>query len=109
MLFRSDNKLYEIKAKGEYIREKLGKFEEVQSTRGSGLMIGATLKTKTAKDVVAKCIEKGLLLLTAKDCLRFLPPLVITYDEIDQGLAILEEVLSDGEAIVEKESVLPTL
>jgi acetylornithine/N-succinyldiaminopimelate aminotransferase len=97
--FLDDNKLYEIKAKGEYIREKLEKFEGIDSVRGMGMMIGAKLKSKVAKEVVATCIENGLLLLTAKDCLRLLPPLVITYDEIDQGLAILEKVLSDGEAI----------
>lgn len=98
--FLDDNKLYEIKAKGEYIKEKLEKFEEVDSVRGLGMMIGAKLKTIPAKEVVIKCIENGLLILTAKDCLRLLPPLVITYDEIDQGLAILERVLGDGEAIV---------
>ncbi|HZK39885.1 MAG TPA: aspartate aminotransferase family protein [Clostridia bacterium] len=103
--FIDDNKLYDIKAKGEYIKAKLEGFEEVDSVRGKGLMLGAKLKTKAAKDVkdvVAACIENGLLILTAKDCLRLLPPLVITYDEIDQGLAILERVLalkSDSEAV----------
>lgn len=100
--FLDDNKLYEIKAKGEYIKEKLEKFEEVDSVRGMGMMLGVKLKTIPAKEVVAQCIENGLLILTAKDCLRLLPPLVITFDEIDQGLAILERVLalkSNGEAV----------
>lgn len=87
----------EITAKGDYFRQKLRTVEEVDSVRGTGLMIGVKLKSKVAKEVAAKCVENGLLILTAKDYLRLLPPLVITYDEIDKGLAILEEVLSDIE------------
>ena len=89
--------LAEISAKGEYIKEKLEGFDEVDSVRGKGLMIGVNLKHKAAKEVVAKCVENGLLILTAKDYLRLLPPLVITYEEIDKGLAILEDVLSDSD------------
>ena len=58
-----------------------------------GLMLGAALKTKKAADVVGEALENGLLLLTAKDKLRFLPPLTVTYEEIDKGVAILEEIL----------------
>ena len=57
-------------------------------------MIGVKLKSKTAKEVAAKCVENGLLILTAKEYLRLLPPLVITYEEIDKGMAILGNVLS---------------
>ena len=58
-----------------------------------GLMLGASLKTKNASEVVAEALEKGLLMLTAKDKLRFLPPLTITYEEIDRGIVILEGIL----------------
>ena len=60
-----------------------------------GLMLGASMDGPAAGDVVVKCIEKGLLILTAKTKLRFLPPLIITYEEIDQGIQILGEVLSE--------------
>lgn len=89
----------EITAKGDYIRQKLRTIEEVDSMRGMGLMIGVKLKSKAAKEVAAKCVENGLLILTAKDYLRLLPPLVITYDEIDKGLAILSAVLRDREEV----------
>jgi acetylornithine/N-succinyldiaminopimelate aminotransferase len=89
--------LAEVAKKGEYIKAKLEAFEEVDSVRGKGLMIGAKLKSKAAKAVAAKCVENGLLILTAKEYLRLLPPLVITYDEIDKGLAILEKVLKDSD------------
>ena len=41
-----------------------------------------------------KCLEKGLLVLTAKDRVRLLPPLTITDAEIKQGLQILWDVLA---------------
>lgn len=49
-------------------------------------MIGVRLKTKKAADVLNKCFENGLLILTAKDKLRFLPPLNISYEQIDKDL-----------------------
>ena len=45
--------------------------------------------------MAARCVENGLLILTAKQSLRMLPPLTITYDEIDRGLEILEKTLSE--------------
>ena len=47
-----------------------------------------------APDVVKKALEEGLMVLTAKDKVRLLPPLTITYDEIDQGVEILKKALS---------------
>ena len=87
--------LESVTKKGEYIRERLLKLPEVKSVSGMGLMIGIELKTKKAADIAKKCSENGLLILTAKDKLRMLPPLVITYDEIDRGLSILQKMLTD--------------
>ncbi len=89
----SEGFLAEVAEKGEYIREKLLKIPEVKSVSGMGLMIGVELKTKSAADVVRAALDKGLLLLTAKTKVRLLPPLTITYEEIDKGLTILEELL----------------
>ncbi len=89
----SEGFLDEVTAKGAYIREKLLRIPEVKSVSGLGLMIGIELKTKSAADVVKAALDKGLLLLTAKTKVRLLPPLTITYEEIDKGLAILAEVL----------------
>lgn len=85
----SEGFLDEIAKKGQYIREKLLTSPEVVSVTGMGLMIGIELKTKKAADVVRAALDKGLLLLTAKTKVRLLPPLTITYDEIDKGLEIL--------------------
>ena len=83
----------EVAEKGNYLREKLLTIPEIASIDGMGLMLGATLKTKTAADTVKAALESGLLLLTAKEKLRFLPPLTITYEEIDKGIEILKTVL----------------
>lgn len=85
--------LDEVTKKGEYFREKLLKIPEVKSVSGIGLMIGIELKSKNAGDVAKSALESGLLVLTAKTKVRLLPPLTISYEEIDKGLAILEEVL----------------
>lgn len=88
--------LKSVNEKGAYIREKLEKMDKIASTRGRGMMIGALLQNTemNAHDVMEKCAEKGLLILTAKEAIRFLPPLNITYEEIDEGLAIFESVLN---------------
>lgn len=85
----SEGFLDEAVKKSEYIREKLANYSEVQSVSGIGLMIGIELKTKKAADIAKACLENGLLVLTAKTKVRLLPPLTITYDELDRGLDIL--------------------
>lgn len=89
----ADGFLDEVNEKSKYLREKLLKIDEVESLSGTGLMVGIKLKSKNAADIVAKALEKGLLLLTAKDKVRLLPPLTITYEEIDKGISIMEEIL----------------
>ena len=90
----SNGFLEEVTKKGDYIRDNLLKIPEVESVSGIGLMIGVKLKTKKAADVVKKALENGLLLLTAKEKVRLLPPLTITYEEIDKGLSIIKDILN---------------
>ena len=61
---------------------------------GIGLMLGIRLKSKKAADVAKACVANGLLILTAKEKLRMLPPLTITRQEMDTGLRILTDILS---------------
>lgn len=89
----SDGFLDEVNKKGEYFRKKLSEIDEVDGVDGLGLMLGVRLKTKKAGDICKACLENGLLILTAKTKLRFLPPLNITYAEIDKGMEILKKVL----------------
>lgn len=86
--------LQSVLEKGTYFREKLEAMPQVEYVRGRGLMLGVKLKEKDAHDVLVQCAKAGLLILTAKELVRFLPPLTITQEDIDQGLAIFQQVLA---------------
>lgn len=91
----ADGFLEDVAKKGDYIRQRLAAMPHIAETRGLGMMVGAVLDKGTAKEVAQKCLEKGLLILTAKTLLRFLPPLTISQKELDEGLAVLESVLTE--------------
>ena len=89
--------LDQVKEKGDYLRAGIEGLDVpcLGATRGMGLMVGIEVKgDKTNKELAAKLIEHGLLCLTAGPGLRLLPPLVITKEEIDKGLAIMKAALS---------------
>ncbi len=83
-----------VKAKGEYIRKRLSECKNVKSVTGMGLMLGIET-TKDAKDVVLKCIDKGVLPLTAKNKIRLLPPLNISDEELEKAMNIITEVIEE--------------
>ena len=85
-----DDFINEVEQNGKLLMDKLLEMDEVESVSGKGLMIGVSLKSQKSAEVVKKCGEKGLLILTAKDKLRLLPPLIITKDELLKGLEILQ-------------------
>ncbi|MDR1247008.1 MAG: aspartate aminotransferase family protein [Clostridiales Family XIII bacterium] len=85
--------LKDVRRKAAYITEELLKIPAVKAVSGLGLMIGIAIEGRNAKDVVAECAEKGLLILTAKEKLRLLPPLNISEEELEEGLSILRDTL----------------
>ena len=86
--------LGDVKAKADYIKSKLLNLPKVKAVSGLGMMIGITLEDGiSAAETAGKCVENGLLILTAKTKLRMLPPLNITYEEIDKAIEILERSL----------------
>jgi len=90
--------LKEVVKKGEYIRGQISswKLPIIGEIRGKGLMIGISIKDKVPKELAQKCVDNGLLILTAgANALRMLPPLTISYEEIDKGLTILRKVLEE--------------
>lgn len=91
----SDGFLDEVNEKAVFIRKELEKCSEIESVSGIGLMIGIKLKTKKASDVAQKALEKGLLILTAKDKVRLLPPLTISMEELGDGIKILRDILEE--------------
>ena len=88
--------LEEVAEKGRYMQARIAAIQSphVADIRGLGLMIGISLEGIAHRVIAERLNDAGLLALTAgRDTLRFLPPLTITYEEIDQGLAILQSVL----------------
>jgi len=93
-----DELLKAVVEKGDYIREKIKSWaiKGVGNPRGLGLMIGVPIESTAPKDAAQKCVDNGLLILTAgSNALRMLPPLTISYEEIDKGLEILKSVLEE--------------
>lgn len=66
--------LREVEEKGAYLRSRLQAMPHVTEVQGLGMMLGAALDAADAKEVASQCVRKGLLVLTAKTRLRFLPP-----------------------------------
>ncbi|MGQ8821184.1 acetylornithine aminotransferase [Bibersteinia trehalosi Y31] len=87
--------LAEVARKGEWLKTELTQLPKVKSVSGLGLMLGVEFEEDIqASDVVAKAIEQGVLFLTAKHKLRLLPPLIISDEEITEGLAVLQHILA---------------
>ena len=89
-----DEFLASVRAKGEYIRNRLAECKNVKSVSGMGLMLGIET-TKDSKEVVMKCIEKGVLPLTAKTKIRLLPPLNISDSDLEKAMNIITEVIEE--------------
>jgi acetylornithine/N-succinyldiaminopimelate aminotransferase len=76
--------------------EKLrARFDFMTDIRGRGLLIAFNFTDNIAQDVVLECLKEGLLVNPVKpNALRFMPPLIITEQDIDEALSILEKVLA---------------
>ena len=84
-----DSLLAQVQKKSDYIFSALSDAEGVESVTGKGLMIG--IKTaKNNKDVVASCMENGVLCLTAKDKVRLLPALNIPMEQLQQAVEVIK-------------------
>lgn len=92
---RIDDKLLnEVKEKSAYIFSELEGAKGVKSVSGLGLMIGVETE-KPAKEVANACIDKGVLVLTAKTKVRLLPSLNIDWDDLKKAIRILKEVIAE--------------
>lgn len=97
VISRIDDKLLnQVKESRKLIEEKLERVEEIKSISGKGLMVGIEIiDSIKASDVVKKGIENGVILLTAKNKLRLLPPLNISKEELTKGLDIIIKTLKE--------------
>ena len=92
-----DETIAQVKEKGGYLRTAIESMDLpcLGKTRGMGLMIGMEVKEGWSnKELCARLNQAGVLSLTAGPGLRFLPPLTITREEMDKGLAVLKAALS---------------
>ncbi len=89
-----DELLSEVQAKSKYIFDEFEGSKGVKSVSGLGLMIGIETE-KDAKEIVNTCMQKGVLILTAKTKVRLLPPLNIGWDELKKAIAILKETIAE--------------
>ena len=87
--------LAEVRKKGDFVRKKLEGAKGIESVSGLGLMIGVKPSEKKASDVVREGINRGVLMLTAKDKIRLLPPLTITEKQLDEALDVLLAILAE--------------
>lgn len=92
VLSRIDEKLLaEVRRKSEYIIKELTPY--VKSITGMGLMLGLETE-KDSKTVINECMEKGVLVISAKTKVRLLPPLSITDQQLEKAINIIKEILS---------------
>lgn len=89
-----DELLAEVQKKSEYIFKAFDGAKGVESVSGLGLMVGVKTE-KPAAEVVAKCIENGVLCLTAKDKVRLLPALNIPMDVLEKAVDTIKKVCAE--------------
>jgi acetylornithine/N-succinyldiaminopimelate aminotransferase len=87
-----DAMMTEVSRKGAYIKKELEACSGVEEVTGMGLMIGIKCKKNLAA-AVAECREKGVLVLTAHEKMRLLPPLNIPDQVLEQAIHVIKEVL----------------
>lgn len=89
--------LEEVNRKGEYFKKEVLSWnsDKIKGVRGLGLMIGIVVDEEARAGLVKEIMDKGVLVLTAgKNVIRLLPPLSISYAEMDEALAVMKTVLA---------------
>lgn len=91
--------LEHVKEAGSYLKDKLlalkEKYDLITDVRGLGLMLGIEV-TIPPKELIDKCIENGLMVVGAgENVVRFVPPLIITKDQIDECYQLLEKSIQE--------------
>ena len=87
--------LKEVQRKGEYLKNAILAIgsDKIKTVRGMGLMLGIVVDKDSRTGMVNRLLEKGVLALTAgEETIRLLPPLVISYEEMDSAVAVMKEV-----------------
>lgn len=89
--------LAEVRRKGEKLAASVAALDGVQEVRGRGLMLGVVLDRPVAKDVVAKGLERGVIVnAPSTSVVRLTPPLIITDNDIDAAVERIALALADA-------------
>lgn len=96
-IFEKENLTVHVKEMGAYLTEKLEALKEkcdcIKAVKGTGLMQGIQI-TKPLGEVTNAALKEGLLVIGASaDVLRFVPPLIIEKEHVDEMIAVLEKIL----------------
>lgn len=104
-----DTFMANVAARAVQLRRGLEALPHVAEVSGLGLMVGIEFDRAdiAAADVLVRCRERGLLVLTAKSRLRLLPPLTLSEIDVSAALAILRDVLESYDAPQEKPAAAP--
>ena len=93
ILERLDETLFaQVREKSAYIFAELSVAKGVKSVSGMGLMIGVETE-KDASAVIAACMERGVLVIKAKNKVRLLPALTIPFEQLKKAIKIVKEVI----------------
>lgn len=87
--------LESVRLKGELIRSMLENAPGVRGVSGLGMMIGIDVGEKSAREIAVKCLEKGVIVLTAHEKVRLLPPLNIKTEQLIEAVEILKGVIAE--------------
>ena len=99
-LFEQNHIIEHVTLEGKYLEKKLDErvcqYDCIAMRRGAGLMQGLVFH-KPVGDIILKALEKGLILINAgTDVIRFLPPLIITDEDVDRMISILKESIEEA-------------
>lgn len=98
ILERLDESLLEgVRERSEYIFSSLRGAPGIKDVTGLGLMIGIETE-RDAAEVIDACMEKGVLVIKAKNKVRLLPALNIPTEQLEQAIGVIKEVCADKEA-----------
>jgi len=97
-VIESEHLLDNVKERGDQLRQGLRelstRFSVIRQVRGQGLLIGAELSIEAAPLVAAARAQKLLILMAGPNVLRFLPPLNVSADEVDEALKCMQTILT---------------
>ena len=99
-LFEETHIIEHVPEVGEYLKEQLEavekEFDCILTRRGIGLMQGLVFD-KPVGPIIAKAMEKGLILISAgTDVIRFLPPLIVSKEDVDTMVSVLKEAIKEA-------------